>query len=391
MRPLAEDASLAGAIGQSPARAAAASADTEPAPPDPALRPWPMRFEAYTLAVFALTVIFLRLRHLRVDWQTIDYTFRPFLPAAPRFLLLGVVLQIAYHAVFAPGRSPRRREVAVYLRGIATLPWLVLWVRLFVAYALFNYVYFWIKVCVPLLNHHLWDSLLWRVDRILHLGLSPSVLLAEGLRDSFLLPWLDRWYALWILTVMGTIVFFAASPRQDLRRGFLLSCSLLWTLGAGIYLAAPAVGPIYTDPAVFAPVSEDLPRATSGHAALWDNYQKMIAGREGQLRAFNPTRGVAAMPSLHVGAHVLFFLWARRFTPPLAPLFLGASVLTFVGSIVTGWHYAVDGYAGAALACFAYWAARRLEPVASPERGPVASAGTRSEPSKGPANRPAVL
>jgi hypothetical protein len=369
VRSAAGDAEPVAAVGEAVAFADAPTG-TEPEPTrDPALRPWPMRFEAYTLAVFALTVVFLRLQHLRVDWQTIDYTFRPFLPAAPRFLLLGVVLQVAYHLLFAPNRAPRRREVAGYLRRVATLPWLVLWARLFVAYALFNYVYFWIKVCVPLLNHHLWDPLLWRIDRVLHFGLSPSVLLAEGLRDSFLVPWLDRWYALWILTVMGSIVFFAASPRQDLRRGFLLSCSLLWTLGAAIYLALPAVGPVYTDPAVFAESIEDMPRAASGHAALWDNYQKMVAGREGQLRAFNPTRGVAAMPSLHVGAHVLFFLWARRFTPPLAPLYLGASVLTFVGSIVTGWHYAVDGYAGAALACFAYWAARRLEPVESAAGG----------------------
>jgi hypothetical protein len=113
-------------------------------------------------------------------------------------------------------------------------------------------------------------------------------------------------------------------------------------------------------------VIEDLPRAARGQAALWDNYQRMVAGRDGQLYAFNPTRGVAALPSLHVGAHVLFFLWARRFAPVLSPLFLAAGVLTFVGSMVTGWHYAVDGYAGAGLAILAYAVARRLEPVAPP-------------------------
>jgi hypothetical protein len=343
-----------------------------------------MRFELYTLAVFVLAVAFLRARGLRVDWQTIDYTFGPFLPAAPRFLLLGVALQIGYHALFAPGGGARRKEAADYLRRVVTLPWLVLWARLFVAYALFNYVYFWIKVCVPLLNRSLWDPLLWRVDRWLHLGLSPSVLAAELFEGSFLLSWLDRWYGVWILTVMGTIVFFAASPRQDLRRSFLLSCSLLWTLGAAIYLAVPAVGPAYTDPDVFAPVIEELPRAAGGQAALWENYQRMVAGRDGQLYAFNPTRGVAALPSLHVGAHVLFFLWARRFTPPLSPLFLVASVLTFLGSLVTGWHYAVDGYAGAALAVLAYWAARRLEPVEETP-GPHAPADDRAPASSGDA------
>lgn len=340
-----------------------------------------MRFEAYTLAVFVVAVVYLRSRGLRVDWQTFDYTFGPFLPAAPRFLLFGVALQVVYHLLVAPGVGPRGRQVITYLRGAASLGWLVLWARLFVAYALFNYVYFWIKVCVPLLHHRLWDPLLWRVDRWLHLGISPSVLAAELFEGSFLLAWLDRWYAWWILTVMGVVVFFAAAPRQDLRRSFLLSCSLLWTFGAAIYLAFPAVGPIYTDSAVFTPVIEDMPRAAGGHVALWENYEKMLAGRDGQLYAFNPTRGVAALPSLHVGAHVLFFLWARRFAPALSPFLLAASVLTFVGSVVTGWHYAVDGYAGAALALIAYYVARRLEPVASPEGTVEADAGGHAGPS----------
>jgi hypothetical protein len=350
------------------------SGEPRRAPRDPALRLRPMPFEAYTLAVFAAAVVFLRLQHLRVDWQTFDYTFRPFLPAAPRFLLLGVALQLAYHALVPPPGAARRAAVADYLRRVVSPAWLVLWGRLFVAYALFNYVYFWIKVCVPLLNHRLWDPLLWRIDRVVHLGLSPSVLAAELFEGSFLLPWLDRWYGLWILTVMGTVVFLAAAPRQDLRRSFLLSCALLWTLGAAVYLALPAVGPIYTDPEVFAPVLDDLQRARSGHAALWENYQRMLAGREGQLYAFNPTRGVAAMPSLHVGAHVLFFLWTRRFFRPLSPLFLAASVLTFVASVVTGWHYAVDGWAGAGLAVLSYGLARRFEPVEAPAPSGEASA-----------------
>jgi hypothetical protein len=37
------------------------------------------------------------------------------------------------------------------------------------------------------------------------------------------------------------------------------------------------------------------------------------------------------------------------------------ALLTFVASVRTGWHYAVDGYAGAALAGAVFWAARRLE------------------------------
>ena len=39
---------------------------------------------------------------------------------------------------------------------------------------------------------------------------------------------------------------------------------------------------------------------------------------------------------------------------------LSFAALIFVGSIHLGWHYAIDGYAGAAVALFGWWAAGRL-------------------------------
>ena len=62
----------------------------------------------------------------------------------------------------------------------------------------------------------------------------------------------------------------------------------------------------------------------------------------------------AAMPSLHVGLHFFFFLWSRRRARPLVVFFALATVLTFMGSILTGWHYAVDGYVGMLLAWICY-------------------------------------
>ena len=87
----------------------------------------------------------------------------------------------------------------------------------------------------------------------------------------------------------------------------------------------------------------------------------MLAGRTGVLREFNPIYSIAAMPSLHVGAHALFAFWSWRHARPLALVFILATFLTFVGSLVTGWHYAVDGYAGILLAFASYRLAFALE------------------------------
>ena len=91
---------------------------------------------------------------------------------------------------------------------------------------------------------------------------------------------------------------------------------------------------------------------------LWSNYQLVVGGG---FRSADHTQGVAALPSLHVAFHWLFALQARPLGRGLTALFALMTLLTFVGSLRTGWHYAVDGYAGVALATLAWWAARRLE------------------------------
>lgn len=68
---------------------------------------------------------------------------------------------------------------------------------------------------------------------------------------------------------------------------------------------------------------------------------------------------------LHLGVNpnrFLLALWARRRHRPLSVLFTVLTAATFVGSLVTGWHYAVDGYTGLLLA----WAGARLS---GPPRG----------------------
>ena len=55
------------------------------------------------------------------------------------------------------------------------------------------------------------------------------------------------------------------------------------------------------------------------------------------------------------------WLWARRRARPIFALAAVGTFLTFVGSIATGWHYALDGYAGIAIAQISYLAAIALD------------------------------
>jgi membrane-associated phospholipid phosphatase len=68
-------------------------------------------------------------------------------------------------------------------------------------------------------------------------------------------------------------------------------------------------------------------------------------------------QGVAALPSLHVGLLALFAIATWRWRMLAIVLWLLTAV-TFVGSLALGWHYAVDGYAGLALAALVWLVAR---------------------------------
>lgn len=58
-----------------------------------------------------------------------------------------------------------------------------------------------------------------------------------------------------------------------------------------------------------------------------------------------------------MASHVLFACWARREEKRGWP---ALALFTFVGSVRTGWHYALDGYVGALLALLAVAIAIRI-------------------------------
>lgn len=311
-------------------------------------------FEMAAWATLLVAVVFLRSNGLRLDWRTVQYTVPPLIPVMGKYFVVGALLYSVYLLL-------RRQRLDPYWRRLFTLPWMVMTLRLWLAIIAFTYTYFWLKVCVPLVNHKVWDPFLWRLDTVVHGGFSPSLFLIAITRGTILMRLLDHWYGLWLPSVSLGIAFFIASPGAKVRRRFVLSCVLIWVLGAWLYVAMPALGPVYAFPYPWQEVLKEMPSAEGGQQLLQENYRKVLAGRTGVLRQFNPTRGIAAMPSLHVGVHWMLMLWLRRYARPLFLPAVIATVLTFLGSIVTGWHYAVDGYVGIGLGQLSYWVAMRTE------------------------------
>ena len=307
--------------------------------------------EIFALANLVATFVILRLHHLRIDWHAFKYIVWPLVVSLPRLFLLGAGVAILC-------RLLQRRPLGDLLRRLASPAWWLEWLRMWGAILLTTYTYFWLKVNVPILNGRTWDGAFWQLDILLHAGISPSILVTQLFKGSFLAGWTDHWYGIWKETVMLLSSGFLVLYQGELRRRFTFGTVLLWTLGAWGYVLLPALGPIYAFNGHFVEIMAQLPRATVAQAMLWKNYSTLMAGLAGeQIHSFNPTHGIAAMPSLHVAAHAFLAFWTWRYLRPIFVLFFVATGLTFIGSLLTGWHYAVDGYAGILLAWLSFYLA----------------------------------
>ncbi len=98
-------------------------------------------------------------------------------------------------------------------------------------------------------------------------------------------------------------------------------------------------------------VNETLPIwALSTRETLWASY----VNKEGIVA------GISAMPSLHNASAVLFALLGWQVSRAHGIALTIFAVLIFLGSIHLGWHYAVDGYLGAALAVVIWWISGKI-------------------------------
>jgi len=156
-------------------------------------------------------------------------------------------------------------------------------------------------------------------------------------------PFIDVIYMAWAPTIGIIFSCYFFSRKEDREAGllaFFLTIGLLGTFGQ--YLL-PSGGPIFyerlghgTRFAEIKPGVESLEAINN----LWD----VFVGKRIEFAS-----GISAFPSIHVAGAAWFAIIARRWW---AYIYLG---VIFAGSIILGWHYALDGIAGAAgaLACYA--------------------------------------
>jgi PAP2 superfamily len=216
-----------------------------------------------------------------------------------------------------------------------------------------------LKTSIPAIHPFDWDETFASLDRTLHFGIDPWVLLQTVMGHAGITFVGNIFYSLWFFVMFGALLWFGFQNQAgELRSRFFLSYMLLWWIGGGLLsVYFSSAGPAFygalglpNDPYVglmsyLHDADARMPvfsLAVQQH--LWDGYQ----GREVAI-------GISAFPSMHNGSAFLVALAFRPISRVLSNIFFGFTAIIFMTSIHLGWHYAVDGYAAFALAGLIWW------------------------------------
>lgn len=248
------------------------------------------------------------------------------------------------------------------------------------ALATLGVIYFFLhlKHIVLLVNTANFDLFYWNLDRSLHFGVQPSVYMMENFGPnhefSLAIDWLYKAYFKYKLIVSA--IFMLELGGRKLTENYFSAYTLLWTLGGLAYLITPTDGPCFAvltqyavNPAelvhrfpfpVVANLSPEYVQSYLG-AKIWiaKNYQELLWSARLQFLSGQSLPdmfyGIAAMPSLHVSAVTMLAVFLKRLSSLGGIIGFAYLLVIFTGSVFLQWHYAVDGYAGLALAAFVCW------------------------------------
>lgn len=230
-----------------------------------------------------------------------------------------------------------------------------------------------VKAMITAIKPFTYDVAFAEIDRVIHFGHYPHELLQPLLGYPIATFIIQFFYNLWFPLMLATLAWQMFDRRApELRMRFLVSFALVWfvvgSLGA-IHLSS--AGPVYFDrvTGLDGPYSEHMAYLWSVYEMsplftldmqdlLWEHYSKgdLVSGI-----------GISAMPSVHVSIATLMFLFARHIGSRTAWVFGIFLAGIMVGSVHLAWHYAIDGYLGAALVLGVWWLVGRFYATAPVE------------------------
>jgi hypothetical protein len=208
------------------------------------------------------------------------------------------------------------------------------------------------KSLIPELNAFRWDMTFAEWDRAIHGGIEPWQIVQTIVVHPIVSVAIDFLYCTWFYLIQIICLWQAFSvKRPHLRMQFFFSFLLVWILLGNVAATfLSSAGPVYYEAVVgvsgpYGSLMHYL-HTTNTQFPLW-----AVAIQEQLWYSYlNPeatiTRGISAMPSIHVSLAFLMALLGWRVRRWLGIALIAYLAVIMIGSVHLGWHYAIDGYAG---------------------------------------------
>jgi hypothetical protein len=227
------------------------------------------------------------------------------------------------------------------------------------------------KRVIPAVEPFSWDERFAVLDRTLHFGTDPWVLVHPFLTRIGGTLWLDTLYYTWLPLIFSAIGFLIWTRHRDLRLRGLVGIVFVWIgLGAIAATIFSSAGPAFyrhlvSGPDPFAPLLGYLHQSAGSLELFAPRLQETMWALNGKPDADLYIAGISAMPSVHIAMPALFacLTWGRS---RLLGLFWWIyTALILLATVPLGWPYAVDGYVSIAAVALYWKLSARLPRAAS--------------------------
>jgi PAP2 superfamily len=216
------------------------------------------------------------------------------------------------------------------------------------------------KNLLPRINPFGWDVAFMELDKALHFGVLPHEHLLAVFGSDPALTFFTGLYNIWLF-MMYFVLLFACflHPSSKVRMQYLVAFILTWAIGGNLLATVfSSAGPVY-----YANLGLGDAYATL-MARLYDHADTAIVTATGtqELLWFVRTsdldiNAISAFPSMHVASTVLMTIFAFQLSRLAGIIMAIFTLCILIGSVLLAWHYAVDGYIGAAVAILCWFAA----------------------------------
>jgi hypothetical protein len=221
-----------------------------------------------------------------------------------------------------------------------------------------------LKKAIPLVKPFHWDTFLMELDYLIHFNNHPWTLFSPILANTIAIRLIDILYITWFWLLNIITFWLAWSNRRKLRMQFFTTNLLiLFLIGNLLATVFSSAGPCYYEIVTgvsqqnpYTPLLDklhsieddslpaDRPHPVNDNSPiialelqdkLWDNYIHNASAY---------CEYISAMPSVHVAFATLFALTVMRVNIYFGIIFWIYWAIIQLGSVILGWHYAVDGY-----------------------------------------------